>query len=385
MTETTSYDTAPRSDSSALVVTQVPQELELRAIEGIARWLGPLRSWALRLVSMIEQPVRTMSGHLTPIEGYFRRDRYRHPRIDPQTYALRVTGVAKPRSFTLDELLALPSEDRVLVMECAGNGNHTMGSAGLVGQARWSGPSLRTVLEACGGEGVASHFAFHGLDPIPVVRRGYHYGLAFEELTAAGALLALRMNGEPLPRQRGFPVRLVVPGIYSMSHVKWLGHIQGLTTPHNGIHNRWVFVNEERKDGAWVRVQARWIGLKSMITRCQRHGDGWLLSGWAWGGGQTIGRVCITTDGGASWQEAELEPPSEFFGGDSRLRPADLRHAWTVFHHHWIPRGPGRFRLGSRAWATDGREQPLQDDPNVRGHFNQTRVKWRDVDVPADS
>ncbi len=76
---------------------------------------------------------------------------------------------------------------------------------------------------------------------------------------------------------------MVVPGIYSMSHVKWLGHIEGKTRPHMGIHNRLVFTNKVRKDGKWVRVQARWIGLKSMISDCRASADGtgWLLLAFA--------------------------------------------------------------------------------------------------------
>lgn len=381
MTDTTLSRPSNAPDTTALAIGDEPQELELRAVEGLARWLGPLRRIALRLVSMVEQPMRTMSGHLSPIDGYFRRDRHRHPKVDPATYQLRVTGVARPRTFTLEDLRALPREERVLVMECAGNGNHTMGSAGLLGQARWSGPSLRTVLDACGGPGPATHFAFHGLDPIPLLRRGYHYGLSLEELATADALLALEMNGEPLPRPRGAPIRLVVPGIYSMSHVKWLGHIEGKTAPHTGIHNRFVFVNKELREGRWVKVQARWIGLKSMVTRCQRTPEGWQLTGWAWGGGRAIDRVVVTTDGGATWHEADLEAPHTHFSGPGGVPAEALRHAWTVFTYRWTSPPRGRHRIASKAMAGDA-TQPLTEDPHVRGHFNQTRVKWREVDVP---
>lgn len=377
-TATKSGALAPRS----VALAPRPQELELRPMEGLARWLGhTLHRVAFRFVSMVEQPLHNMSGPLSPVKGYFRRDRHRHPKVEPQTYALRVTGVANPRSFTLDELRALPQQERVLVMECAGNGNHLMGSAGLVGQARWSGPSLAAVIEACGGPGPASHFAFHGLDPVPLIRRGYHYGLSLEELSRARALLALQMNGEDLPRPRGFPLRLVVPGIYSMSHVKWLGHIEGKTSPHMGIHNRWVFTNKERRDGKWVRVQARWIGLKSMITRCQRVDDGWQLTGWAWGGDQGVDRVEITADGGQTWREAQLHPPGEYFA-DS-MPTEDFERAWSVFEFHWRDPAPGRYLLTSRAFGRDGAAQTMEEDPDIKGHFDQTRVKWRRVDVPG--
>ena len=376
-------DSAPAAAES-VALAQPPEELDLHPVEGMARWLGRLlHPIAFRMVSMVEQPRETMSGPLSPVKGYFRRDRHRHPEVAAETYALRVTGVPNPRTFSLAELQALPQESRVLVMECAGNGNHVMGSAGLIGQAKWTGVALKTVLEACGGTGDSTHFACHGLDPIPVIRRGYHYGLSLEELTRSRALLAFQMNGEPLPRSRGFPVRLVVPGVYSMSHVKWLGHIEGKTAPHNGIHNRFVFVNKRRNAaGKWVKEQARWIGLKSMVTRCIRDGDDWTLTGWAWGGADEIQEVKVSVDGGESWQQAELSGPGKYFGAPDGLESGDLEHAWSVWTYRWRGPASGSYRIASRAFAQEGQAQRLEEDPDVKGHFNQTRVKWRRVDVP---
>ncbi len=360
----------------------VCDELTLRPVDGMGRWLGRvLQPIAFRMISMVEQRTGTMSGPLTPVDGYFRRDRHRHPEIDAATWRLRITGTATETALDLPRLLALPRVERLCVMECAGNGNHLMGSAGLLGQARWAGPTLRSVLEAAGGTGPATHFAFHGLDPIPLVRRGYHYGLSVDELDRSGAIVAVTMNGEPLRRARGFPARLIVPGIYSMSHVKWLGHIEGKRQPHMGIHNRWVFTNKQLQDGKWVRVQARWIGLKSMVTRCQRNADGWMLTGWAWGGATPIAAVDVSTDGGRSWVPAEITPPQEYFP-DAPL-PADARaHAWTVWSWQWRSPAPGEYTIAARARDAQGRIQDLEQDPNVRGHFDQTRVKWRHVRVP---
>lgn len=366
----------------ALAKPDAPEELELLPVEGMARWLGRLlHPIAFRMVSMVEQPLDHMSGPITPNDGYFRRDRHRHPKVDAESYRLKVTGVREPRTFTLEDLKALPYDDRVLVMECAGNGNHIMGSAGLVGQAHWRGPSLQTVLDACGGlDESTSHFVFRGLDPIPLIRRGYHYGLSVAELAQARALLAIEMNGEPLPRGRGFPVRLVVPGVYSMSHVKWLGAIEGLTKAHDGIHNTWVFVNKVRKDGKWVKEQARWIGLKSMVTRCRRTATGWKLTGWAWGGEHPIDRVEITTDGGKTWHQAELHAPGEYFG--EAMPDEAYENAWAVFDYAWDDAESGEQLVASRAFDAEGNAQRMEEDPDVKGHFNQTRVKWRRVRVP---
>ena len=152
-----------------------------------------------------------------------------------------------------------------------------------------------------------------------------------------------------------------------------------------GIHNRFVFTNKERHGDKWVRVQARWIGLKSIIALCTREGSGWLLTGCAWGGERPIASVEVSTDGGLSWQPARWQNPTEYFQEHPELAtpdPAALAGAWGVFTSTWLPSGPGTYKVGCRAIDVDGKIQQLDNDPNVHGHFNQTRVKWRMVTVP---
>ena len=374
-------------DSASLVRTDdLPEALALRPVDGLPRWLGArLARFFLRLVSMEEQDTARLARMVTPTPGYFRRDRHVHPAVDPVTYGLKFTGVASPRALSLADLQTLPRETRVCVQECAGNGNHIMGSAGLCGQAVWSGPTFDSLLELCDGPGEATHFAFHGLDDLGLLKRGYHYGLSLDELRRARAIVALTMNGEPLTRRHGFPARLIVPQIYSMSHVKWLGHVEGKTRPHMGIHNRLVFTNKELRAGKWVRVQARWIGLKSVIASCTREGSGWLLTGCAWGGERPIASVEVSTDGGLTWQPARWQTPAEYFNEHPELAspaPEALAGAWGVFTSIWLPTGPGTYKVGCRAIDVDGEVQQLDNDPQVHGHFNQTRVKWRMVTVP---
>ena len=375
-----------RTDARTDALAQAPEQLELHPVDGFPRWLGNrLARFVLRLVSMEEQDAASLARMVTPTAGYFRRDRHVHPAVDPVGYRLKLTGLAAPRTLDLADLQALPRETRVCVQECAGNGNHIMGSAGLCGQAVWSGPTLESLLDLCGGPGPATHFAFHGLDDLGLFKRGYHYGLSLDELRRARAIVALTMNGEPLTRRHGFPSRLIVPRIYSMSHVKWLGHIEGKTRPHMGIHNRLVFTNKEQRGGKWVRVQARWIGLKSVLAHCQRDGSGWLLTGCAWGGERPIAGVEVSTDGGLSWHAARWQTPGEFFREHPEIAapaPEALGGAWGVFTYPWLPTGPGVFKVGCRAIDIDGKIQQLDNDPKVHGHFNQTRVKWRSVTVP---
>ena len=122
---------------------------------------------------------------------------------------------------------------------------------------------------------------------------------------------------------------------------------------------------------------------RRLCSRCRTISStiriGWF--GWAWGGSQPIERVEITTDDGRSWHDAVLDKPDGYFP-DAPL-PAEAReHAWTVFHWVWRSPEPGTYRIASRAHAVDGTVQRMEEDPDVKGHFDQTRVKWRRVKVP---
>ncbi len=359
------------------------RDLELQPLEGLYRWLGPtLARFALRLLSMEELPQEQMSGLLTTQDGFFRRDRHVHPAIPSEGWQLQLGGVAQPRAFGYAELEALPQQRAACVAECAGNGNHLMGSAGLMGQACWQGPTVQSVVEACGGPGEATHFVFHGADSIGP-RGAYHYGLSWQEIIDSGAILALRHGDEPLTRARGYPLRLVVPGIYAMAYVKWIVRIDGLTERWRGFYNDVLYNNKRLVDGRWVKEQARWISLKSVLTRCSASASdgGWELSGWAWGGGQPIQRVEVTTDGGQTWHEAELTTVHTV----QDLSEPQARHAWTEFRWRWVAPAPGAHLLSSRATNAAGQVQPETEPMDVRGHYDQVRWKWRKVVVPHGS
>jgi sulfite oxidase len=354
------------------------EELELQPLEGLYRWLGPgLARFVLRLLSMEELPRQEMSGLMNSQEGFFRRDRHVHPDIPLDGWRLQVGAVAEPRSFSYAELEAMPQQRAACVAECAGNGNHLMGSAGLMGQACWQGPTVSSVIAACGGPGEATHFVFHGADSFGP-RGAYHYGLSWEEIAQSGAILALRHGGEPLTRARGFPVRLVVPGVYAMAYVKWIARIDGLTERWRGFYNDVLYNNKRLVDGEWVKEQARWISLKSVLTRCRRRDDGWELTGWAWGGGQAISRVEVTADGGETWHDAELTRVHSVHD----LAEPEARHAWTEFRWRWRAPSPGRHLLTSRATNALSQVQPEVEPPDVKGHYDQVRWKWRAVVVP---
>lgn len=355
------------------------RELYLQPTQGLPAWLGRFGTkFVLGALSMREQSLpldKDFGDH-----RYFDRSRFIYPKVDANSWRLELVGGENERSLSLDELLSLPQSTNLSVQECAGNGNHVMGSAGLLGQAVWAGPLLKDVLDLMGGPGRKTHLVFQGMDGVRFLRKGYHFGLSVEECIKAPAILATHMNGEPLSRERGAPIRLIVPGIYSMCHVKWLKSIKLVDTPHRGIHNTLIYVNKERKNGKWVKVQPRQIGLKSIIHRCRGAEHGWELSGIAWGSSSDIAGVEVSTDGGASWKPAGFSTGE--LANTTTMRPEDRLHEWQEFSYLWTPK-PGQYLVGSRAINVSGEVQPLEIPSHIRGHYDQCQVKWRKIAVPS--
>ena len=157
--------------------------------------------------------------------------------------AVRARPARRPVSFTYDELTAMPSRERTVAIECAGNGRSlftsqqgmevpgTAWGLGAIGVTRWRGVPLAEVLERAGIRDDAVDLMPVGLDA-PYVADGIDHGRVRRPLPVGKALddvlLAYEMNGETLPPDHGFPVRLVVPGWIGIASVKWVGEHRGL-------------------------------------------------------------------------------------------------------------------------------------------------------------
>ena len=164
--------------------------------------------------------IRTIDGLLTPPGQFFTTQHYGHPVVDPSTFRLSVTGlVDRTLSLSLDDLRKMKQVDVVAGFECSGNSRPLQG---LSGNGRWTGVPLRAVLERAGAKADAREFVFFGADHgeeevdfrgrITKVDQQFGRSLAREKALAKEPLLAHSMNGEPLTRHQGFPLRLIVPG-----------------------------------------------------------------------------------------------------------------------------------------------------------------------------
>jgi sulfane dehydrogenase subunit SoxC len=314
-------------------------------------------------------PLEALRWPVTPLGLHYLLVHFDIPAIDAAAWRLRVGE----RELRLDELKALPYVRVPVTMECAGNGRarlepHVESQPWLeeaVGTAEWGGTPLRSLLEETGLAG-AVEVLFTGLDRgvDGGVEQAYERSLPLDEALHDEVLLAWEMNGEPLPLQHGFPLRLVVPGWYGMTSVKWLERITVLDRPFDGYQQTQAYRlrrDEEDEGELLARIFARALmvppGIPEFLSRRRLVEAGpQVLEGRAWSGFAPIGSVEVSVDGGASWQQAELEPPAG-------------RWAWTGWSRQWNAE-PGEHELACRARDEAGSVQPLEPTWNIGGYAN---------------
>jgi DMSO/TMAO reductase YedYZ molybdopterin-dependent catalytic subunit len=238
---------------------------------------------------------------------------------------------------------------------------------GAVGRALGCAPPLRALLEEAGIDEAAVEIVFTGADRgiEGGIEQSYARSLSRDEALADDVLLAYEMNGGPLPPQHGFPVRLVVPGWYGMTNVKWLRSIEAVDAPFTGYQQAagYRLRQEASEDGVPIaRMLPRALmappGIPDFFTRRRTVDGPCTLEGRAWSGLAPVVGVDVSTDAGRSWRAAELgsDPPS--------------RWAWRAWRSRWEPEAPGEYELLCRARDAAGNEQPLDAAWNVGGYAN---------------
>jgi DMSO/TMAO reductase YedYZ molybdopterin-dependent catalytic subunit len=321
-------------------------------------------------------PLEALRWDLTPIGLHYLLTHYDIPAVDAGTWRLSVDGlVERPLELSLDDVRARPAREVAVTMECAGNGRaliepHVVSQPWLleaVGTASWRGTPVGPLLEEAGLLEAASDVLFTGLDRGVEggEEQAYARSLPLAELLGGDALLAYEVNGVPLPPQHGFPLRLLVPGWYGMTSVKWLARITVSDAPHDGYQMRHSYrlrLEEDEEGDPLTRIRPRALmippGIPDFATRIRivRAGS-CSIEGRAWSGEDGLVGVDVSTDGGGSWAEAEL--------GEAALG----RWAWRSWRFDWIAT-PGETELCCRARDAAGREQPLEPAWNLGGYAN---------------
>jgi DMSO/TMAO reductase YedYZ molybdopterin-dependent catalytic subunit len=318
-------------------------------------------------------PLEALRYPITPAGLHYLLIHYDIPVVDAAAFRLEVGGaVERPLSLSLEQLQERERIAMPVTFECAGNGRALLSPRPLsqpwlteaVGTAEWGGTPLAPLLEEAGVRPEAVEALFTGLDRgveggAPQV---YERALALADVEQA--LLAYEMNGAPLPPQHGFPLRLVVPGWYGMTNVKWLARITLLDRPFEGFQNavayRMYGADGEPGDPV-TRMLPRSLmvppGVPDFMSRERHLVPGPVtLTGRAWSGLGPIERVEVSTDGGVSFAPAELEEP---------LGPA----AWRGWRLDWDAQA-GEHVLCSRATDAAGNRQPLEAPWNLKGYAN---------------
>ncbi len=335
---------------------------------------GPLTYDELRLSTRNRgMPLEALRYDLTPTGLHYLLVHFDIPFIDPATWRLRLGGnVRKELTLSIEELRRRPQRTLAVTFECAGNGRARLSPRPIsqpwlneaVSTAEWTGTPLAGLLKEAGLASETVELVFSGADH--GVEKGYEhdYGrsLTVEEAMRPDVLVAHEMNGRPLEPQHGFPVRLLVPGWYGMTQVKWLTRIEAVTTPFTGYQQRVAYLYRRDADDPGTpvtRMRPRALlvppGFPDFLTRQRTLGSGRLvIQGRAWSGYATISRVEFGVDG--KWTDAALEAAAGPF-------------AWRGWRAEWEAK-PGGHVLSCRATDTAGNRQPIEPAWNLQGMGN---------------
>ncbi len=312
--------------------------------------------------------VRKIDGPLTPADQFFTTQHLGHPVIDPATYRLKVSGlVERPKTFSLDELRKMRSTDLVFGFECSGNRRPLQG---LASNGRWTAVPLRAVLDQAGVKPEAREFVFFGTDhgeeevdfrgQMSKVDQQFGRSLPREKALSPEPLLAYALNGEPLTRHQGFPLRLLVPGWYGVAHVKWLSNIHVQQDAFLGKYQaRWYrTLRGETIDGEmkWTETAITHMQLKSFIARVTRDGSQCKVLGVVLNDGTPLKSVEVRVDDGP-WQRATMDPAT------------NGKYSWKLFTYAWNGATPGEHTLVSRVTDVTGRIQPTAEELATKKTF----------------
>ena len=347
--------TTPPGTADAAAVT--PQELRLAA-----------RNHGM--------PLEALAYDVTPVGMHYLLIHYDVPHVDGHSWRLEIGGaVDRPLTLSLDDLRAREPVTQTVTFECAGNGRALLDPRPLsqpwlleaVGTGSWTGIPLSALLAETGVAADAVEVLFTGLDRgvEGEVEQAYQRSLPLADALRDDVLLAWDLNGGPLPPQHGYPLRLVVPGWYGMTNVKWLSAITVLETPFTGYQNArgYRLRQEPEEDGVPVsRMVVRSLmvppGIPDFATRRRFVPlEAQTIEGRAWSGLGDVESVEVSTDGARSWATAKLGP---------RRGPHEWRH-WTF---DWSPDAAGDHELCCRATDSTGARQPDEPPWNLGGYAN---------------
>lgn len=331
--------------------------------EAVARVTGSGLGGRLAFDLSQLNPSRLIVGN----RKFFIRTRY--PRmLDPdEPWRIRLRGFdGQQRELSLNELAPLVRPMGAHLIECSGNTSWR--HFGLISAAEWSGAPLLRVLEQLGlprraKRVLVAGFDKHSRSSSGDSKAGASWVFTLDQLDAAGAFLATRMNGEPLPKDHGRPVRLVMPGWYGCTCIKWVDQIAIVGDDVRATGQMKEFAGRTHQKGTPRRARdyrPAEMDLAAMPVRIERWRiDGKIVCrivGILWGGNRTTDKLVIDIE------------------GHGRVPVGDCDHranaTWTLWTHTWRPKRPGRYRIAMHV-----------DDPAIRTRRLDREYYARTVEI----
>ena len=335
----------------------------------------------------LEMPFETLDGFITPTKLFYVRTHFPIPKIDKNKWRLRIEGeVGKSFEINFDELIKLESRKIPATLECAGNNRSFLEPKvkgvqwrlGGVGNAEWTGVPLSILLDRARVKSTAREIILEGADrgklEDPKSPPGeMNFARSIPMKKASDVLLAYKMNDVDLPAENGFPVRAIVPGWYAVASIKWLQRIIVTDKIFNGYYQTLDYSFWKRRGDNAELVPLSEMQVKAEIARPSEGetipgNSNARVRGTAWTGDGEIKKVEISSDDGATWNEAKLL-------GESKP------NSWRLWEFNWkTPARAGKATLVARATDSNGRTQPIERDPD-RGTYMINHLLPIEVEV----
>lgn len=319
--------------------------------------------------------IRRIDGPITPRDQFFSIQHYPKPEIEESEHRLKISGlVGSEAELSLADLKAMPSTDLVAGYECSGNSGRIQ--QGLVSNGHWTGVRLSDVLTSLGVNPKAREVVFFGADHGEedvvfrqntfTVDQQYGRSMTLENAMKPEPLLAYALNGEPLTREQGHPLRLIMPGWYGVANVKWLAEIRLQEDRFLGkFQARWyrTMMGEGADDEVqWIETEVTRMQLKSVIARVTTEGDAHKVVGFVVNDGTALSSVEVRIDDGP-WQRAEMAASNTEF-------------SWKLFSFRWEGATAGEHTIVSRATDVNGVVQPVEADLELKKTFLEHNVQF---------
>lgn len=255
------------------------------------------------------------------------------PNVNYDNFRLRIEGlVEKPLTLTMKDLEKMKDKTEFVTLECIGNA--VAGDS--ISNALWDGIILNKVLDKAVPKVGIVKAAFYAED-------GYSDSIPYAMARSEDVFLAFRMNGEPLPRQHGYPLRVIAPGIYGMKHVKWLSKIELVNYNFKGYWEKRGWSDEAVipiKSQILMPMEGKKIPLGNYV-----------IGGIAFAGRYGISRVQVSLDNKKTWHDTELKKPLS-------------QWSWVLWRYDWKPAREGDHTITVRGIDRAGK---VQESPSLFG------------------